>query len=69
MSDTESFLIVDDLIGLNEKIDQAKLSEIANEYRQTNTYRKKGREYYFSQTFNLKDWEALTSNDKGGNRI
>lgn len=59
MSDTESFLIVDDLIGSNEKIDLEKLKKIANDYRQANTHCEKDgvREYSCSTKFSLVDME------------
>lgn len=59
MSDTESFLIVDDLIGLNEKIDLEKLKKIANDYRQTNSHCEKDgvREYSCSTKFSLVEME------------
>jgi hypothetical protein len=59
MSDTESFLIVDDLIGSNEKIDMEKLEKIANDHRQTNTYCEKDgvREYSCSIKFSLVNME------------
>lgn len=57
MSDTESFLIVDDLIESNEKTDLEKLKKIANDYRQTNSHCEKGREYSVSLKFSLVDME------------
>ena len=57
MSDTESFLIVDDLIGSNEKIDMEKLEKIANDYKQTNSHCEKGRECSCSLKFSFVEME------------
>ena len=71
MSNTESFLIVDDLVGLNEVIDFEKVAKLVSEYNQTNAHQQNARIYSFSMTFNLEEtkkkckpfWETITSNE------
>lgn len=71
MSNTESFLIVDDLDGLNEVIDFEKVAKLVSEHNQTDAYQQNARIYSISMTFNLEEtkkkcrpfWEAITSNE------